>query len=266
MSLVVAVSEAWTSLKRRAREEVLLAQGVSRLDRSTAEPPPGLSSRPDGICAVGGDLGTDRLIVAFCNGAYPSIRPGRPLVWMAPDPRYVVDLARARVSRNALHTLVRSRFDVTLDRAFDDVIAASTGGAEASFLNAFLRLHRMGYAHSVECWSGEKLVAGSYGLAIGAAFFSVRAFSSVDGAGEVASAALHERLREWSFSFVDYQTPARHPTQLGQEPWARSHFLVRLAEAVTLPARKGRWAMEGHSPLSDGVLAVVGDSRRETGA
>ncbi len=265
--MVSAASEAWTSFRRQMREEVLISQGVPRLDRSTAEPPPSQTSRSDGVCAVGGDMGTDRLLMAFSSGSYPCAFPGRPLLWLAPDPRCVVDLVRGRVSRRAIHALVRSQFEVTLDRAFEEVLGTSAGGTDAAFLNAMLRLHRMGHAHSVECWSGGRRIAGIYGVALGASFLVVHTYSTVDGAAEVAAAVLHERLREWRFSFVDYQTPDRHPLQLGQEPWARPYFLVRLAEAVTLPARVGRWTIEGRSPLADPVLhTAAADNRFETGA
>ena len=263
--IVSAASEAWASFKRRVREEVLISQGVPRLDPSIADPPLSLTSRSDGVTAVGGDLGTDRLLMAYASGTFPCARAGSPLVWLAPDRRQVVDLSRARLPRHAIHALVRSRFDVTVDRAFEDVLGASALETDASFLNAMLRLHRMGHAHSVECWSGGRRVAGLHGIALGAAFFTVDLHSFVDGAAEVAAATLHERLREWGFSFVDYQTPERQPLQLGQEPWARTYFLVRVAEAVTLPARRGRWTIDGSSPLLEVRRAAAG-ARLETGA
>jgi leucyl/phenylalanyl-tRNA--protein transferase len=109
-------------------------------------------------------------------------------------------------------------------------------------LEAYLRLHQLGFAHSVETWSGDELAGGLYGVSLGAAFFGESMFHRRSDASKVALVTLVRQLAQWSFRFVDCQVHTTHLRSLGAEDWPRESFLRALAEAIARPTRRGSWA------------------------
>ncbi len=191
---------------------------------------------PDGLLAVGGDLSTERILEAYRHGIFPWYSEAQPILWWSPDPRTVLFPAALKVSRSLRKTLNRQRFRVTLDTAFNDVIAACAEPRARSvgtwitrdMTNAYSTLHTQGFAHSVECWREQRLVGGLYGLAIGQVFFGESMFSREPDASKVAFCHLVRQLGAWNFGLIDCQVYSRHLASLGAGEIPRSEFVRRL--------------------------------------
>ncbi|MCI0468551.1 MAG: leucyl/phenylalanyl-tRNA--protein transferase, partial [Nitrospirae bacterium] len=110
-----------------------------------------------------------------------------------------------------------------------------------AMVNAYIELHKAGYAHSVESWIGGELAGGLYGISIGKAFFGESMFYRESGASKAAFVGLVQRLTEWDFSLIDCQMPTQHLINLGAKEIPRREFLELLREAVKFPTKKGRW-------------------------
>jgi leucyl/phenylalanyl-tRNA--protein transferase len=160
---------------------------------------------PDGLLAVGGDLSPERLLAAYRRGIFPWYEAGQPILWWSPDPRAVLLPDELKVS-TSLRKALRSRdVEVTLDRAFADVIsgcAAPRPRQRGTWLTpdmqrAYARLHELGYAHSVEVWEDGTLAGGLYGVALGRVFFGESMFSRLRDASKVALVHLVAETRAW---------------------------------------------------------------------
>jgi leucyl/phenylalanyl-tRNA---protein transferase len=205
---------------------------------------------PSGLLAVGGDLSSERLLEAYRLGIFPWYSGDEPILWWSPDPRLVLDLGDFKISRSLRKTLNKEIFDVTFDQAFGEVIRACAlvprDGQPGTWITddmqeAYVRLHKLGYAHSVESWFDGKLAGGLYGVSLGKAFFGESMFHRTADASKVALAALVERLKLWKFHFIDAQMPTAHLLRLGAKELPRRVFLKRLGEALRGPSKKGRW-------------------------
>lgn len=205
---------------------------------------------PSGLLAVGGDLSSERLLEAYRLGIFPWYSGDEPILWWSPDPRLVLDLGDFKISRSLRKTLNKEIFNVTFDRAFGDVIRACAlaprDGQRGTWITddmqeAYVRLHKLGYAHSVESWFDGKLAGGLYGVSLGKAFFGESMFHRTADASKVALAALVERLKLWKFHFIDAQMTTTHLLRLGAKELPRRVFLKRLSEALRGPSKKGRW-------------------------
>jgi len=209
--------------------------------------PPVTRASKEGLLAVGGDLGGARLLAAYRGGIFPWFGPGEPIMWWAPDPRMVLFPRNIHISRS-LHKLLRKKLlPVTVNRDFPSVIAACAaprrknsgdGGTwiTPAMQRAYQRLHRRGFAHSVEVWRDGVLAGGLYGVAIGRAFFGESMFSSGGGESKVALVHLARQLAAWDFAFIDCQLPSAHLAGMGAREIAREEFMRRLALAVRRPA------------------------------
>ena len=194
----------------------------------------------NGFVALGGDLSVPRLLLAYRSGIFPwSVNP---VTWWSPDPRGILELDQFHVSRSLARTLRKRVFRVTMNQAFRAVIqacAASGPGRGTSwitpeFVEAYVRLHESGHAHSVECWIGDQLVGGVYGVQAGGFFAGESMFHRVTDASKVALFALVERLRNHGFTLFDVQMVTPHTSQLGACSIPRDVFLDRLCNAVDL--------------------------------
>ncbi len=191
-----------------------------------------------GLVAVGGDLSVARLLEAYRSGVFPWT--ANPISWWSPDPRAIFELERVHVSRSLARTLRQEVFQVTMDAAFEAVIAGCAApGAwreetwiSAEFREAYTRLHLEGHAHSVECWSGGELAGGIYGVAVGGLFAGESMFHRRANASKVALVHLARRLRARDFTLFDIQMLTPITRQLGAVEMARTDYLERLAGAV----------------------------------
>jgi leucyl/phenylalanyl-tRNA--protein transferase len=204
---------------------------------------------PDGLLALGGDLSSERLLLAYRSGIFPWFGPDQPILWWSPDPRLVLFPEQLHISRSLARTLRRDRFTVTLDQDFDAVIkqcAAPRRGQAGTWITdtmraAYLRLHHEGHAHSVECWLDGELVGGLYGIAVGRIFFGESMFTLLPDASKVAFVRLVEQLRGWGYPLLDCQVHTRHLASLGACAIGRDEFIGLLNRYCDGPSGPSRW-------------------------
>jgi leucyl/phenylalanyl-tRNA---protein transferase len=187
--------------------------------------------------AAGGDLSPACLLAAYRLGLFPWTE--QPVTWWSPDPRGVLELDRLHVSRSLRRTLRRRTFTATVDKAFPEVVAScaaehTTGGTwiTPAFLAAYTELHRLGHAHSVECWREGRLVGGIYGVSVGGVFSGESMFHREDDASKAALWHLVQLLRGAGYAFLDVQMVTDATRRLGAEEIPRASFLVRLHREV----------------------------------
>ena len=213
---------------------------VFTLSKRLSFPPPHLAIK-EGLLAVGGDLSTERLLLAYRCGIFPWYGPGEPILWWSPDPRLVLYPDELRISRSLRRIIRKNIFHITFDGAFDKVIQACAEAKRSSgegtwiteeMKKAYFGLHRQGYAHSVEAWQDGQLVGGLYGIGIGRAFFGESMFSRVSNASKVAFVALVENLKRLTFVLIDCQVKTDHLMRFGAREVRRKHFLEQVEKAV----------------------------------
>jgi|SRR5437870_3289076 len=192
----------------------------------------------NGLVALGGDLRPERLLYAYRSGVFPWYNEGEPICWWSPDPRAIFELDGLRVSRRLARTLRSGPYRVTVDRDFAGVIrGCAERGEEGTWIipemiGAYERLHRLGYAHSVEVWCGTDLAGGLYGVAVGGLFAGESMFSRQRDASKVALVDTVERLRGQGFQLFDIQLLTEHTARLGAVEISRKQYLARLRRAL----------------------------------
>jgi len=224
------------------------------LDPDPQAPFPPIDSalrEPEGLLAMGGDLSPARLLNAYRHGIFPWFSQGEPILWWSPDPRMVFRTDGVRLSSRFRRRLRGSQWLVRADTAFTDVITACARtprrGGRGTWITlamcaAYVELHRLGHAHSVEVFDGPRLVGGIYGVAIGRMFFGESMFSAETGGSKVALAALAHRLHGWGWPLIDAQVENAHLVSLGAETWPRPVFLRHVAALTMLAEPPGHWA------------------------
>lgn len=207
---------------------------------------------PDGLLAMGGDLSPPRLLNAYAAGVFPWYSEGQPLLWWSPHPRTVFRTDGVRLSSRFRRSLRNSPWTVRADTAFGQVIDACASiprrdqpgtWITPAMRAAYVHLHHLGHAHSIEVNDGGRLVGGLYGVAIGRMFFGESMFSAESGGSKVALAGLCHRLREWGWPLLDAQVGNPHLRSLGAEAWPRERFLQALAPLVAAPGSAGDWSV-----------------------
>jgi len=224
---------------------------VYRLTETVAFPDP-READPSGLLAVGGDLEPTRLLVAYASGIFPWYDEP-PILWFSPEPRAALRPAELHVPRRLRRTLRSGRFELRLDTAFREVVAACAGARRSDsggtwitpeMASAYTRLHELGFAHSAEAWRDGELVGGTYGVSVGSAFAAESMFHRERDAGNVALVALIEQLAAWQFTLFDAQLPTDHLARFGISGWSRDGYLASLAEAIESETRRGIWRFE----------------------
>lgn len=215
-------------------------------------PDPGRAlRRPEGLLAFGGDLSPARLLNAYRQGVFPWFSDGQPILWWSPDPRMVFRTDGVHLSSRFRRTLRRSEWRLRADTAFADVIgecaARPRPGQQGTWItpamrSAYIDMHRLGHAHSVEVFDGMRLVGGIYGIAVGRMFFGESMFSAEPGGSKVALAGLACGMRQWGWPLIDAQVDHPHLRKLGGQAMARADFLAEVAMLVASPAAPaGSW-------------------------
>ncbi|NET33598.1 MAG: leucyl/phenylalanyl-tRNA--protein transferase [Cyanothece sp. SIO1E1] len=215
-------------------------------------PHPSLAD-PSGVLALGGDLRPERLLLAYQNGIFPWFNPGEEIMWWSPDPRFVLFPDELKVSRSMRPYFNQQKFSLTYDQAFPEVmqscqtvdrLAQGQLGTwiTESMLEAYIHLHELGYAHSVEVWDGEELVGGLYGVALGKVFFGESMFSRRSNASKFGFISLVRRLKEEGYTLIDCQQETRHLGSLGARSIARGQFLEHLERNKRVETDRGSWA------------------------
>ena len=204
---------------------------------------------PDGLLAAGGDLSPQRLLAAYRRGIFPWYSRGQPILWWCPDPRAILLPAQLRVSRSLAKSIRNRGFETRIDTAFREVIRncgspeLRPGGTWLSpeMRAAYLRLHKLGYAHSIETWHGDRLVGGLYGVALGRVFFGESMFSIERDASKVALKRLCEELLARGYRMIDCQMATPHLLSLGAQLIPRPLFIGMLSAHVGDQPTVDRW-------------------------
>ncbi|GAP67024.1 leucyl/phenylalanyl-tRNA--protein transferase [Mizugakiibacter sediminis] len=218
--------------------------------RPDAFPDPQQALRePNGLLAAGGDLSPQRLLHAYARGIFPWYGEGEPILWWSPDPRCVFRTDGVHVSRRLARFLRGSRWTLSADAEFEAVVGAC-GAPRArqsgtwitrSMHAAYVRLHALGHAHSVEVWDGGALVGGIYGVAVGRMFCGESMFSRADNGSKAALLALCRALHGWGFPLLDAQVTNPHLLRLGAIEMPRAEYLEALSRLAAMPGETGHW-------------------------
>lgn len=203
--------------------------------------PPAANAMKEGLLAIGGDLSVERLLAAYRAGIFPW--SADPITWWSPDPRAIIELDRVHVGRTLARVLRQGAFTVTEDRCFRRVIEACASVPRAGdatwitpeIVEAYVRLHEAGWAHSLEVWQGDQLAGGIYGVAIGRFFAGESMFHHVSNASKVALVELLGRLRARGFRLFDTQMLTETTRSVGGVEVPRSEYLERLRRALAEP-------------------------------
>lgn len=189
------------------------------------------------LLAIGGDLRPERLLEAYSKGIFPWYDETTPILWWSPDPRAIIEFDRFHVSRRLRRTIRSRKFSTTENRDFERVIRECGRRREGTWITpemitAYCRLHRLGYAHSVETWLEGRLVGGVYGVAVGGLFAAESMFHRVSDASKVALVALVERLQKRGYVLLDIQIISPHTARMGAIEIPRREYLRRLRRAI----------------------------------
>ncbi|QHI37152.1 Leucyl/phenylalanyl-tRNA--protein transferase [Kordia antarctica] len=199
--------------------------------------PPIEETSPEGILAFGGDLKPERLLLAYKNGIFPWYSHDEPIIWWSPDPRMILFPEDLKVSKSMKQLLRRETFKVTYNTAFERVIQACAiiqrPGQDDTWITtemeeAYIQLHKMGYATSVEVWRDEKLVGGVYGIDLGHVFCGESMFSLESNASKYGFIHLVEKLKTTGCQLIDCQMHTNHLASLGAYEVPREVFLSYL--------------------------------------
>lgn len=230
---------------------------IMRLPELCADPqapfptPDQALAEPDGLLAFGGDLSPERLLNAYRSGIFPWYSEGEPILWWSPSQRAVFRTDAINVPTRLRRSLRASNWVVRMDTAFARVIAACATAPRAgdagtwitpAMQSAYIALHRLGHAHSVEVFDGTRLVGGLYGLAVGRMFCGESMYSAESGASTVALLALAQHLHGRGWPLIDAQVPNAHTRRLGVETWERSDYLQAIARLRDCDEPPGSWA------------------------
>lgn len=202
------------------------------LSEETLDFPPVSLANDDGLLAIGGNLSPERLIKAYQNGIFPWFNEGDPILWWSPNPRMVLFPNQLRISKSMHKLLKNETFKVTYNQCFRQVITrcaiAKRKGQNQTWIlpemiNAYCKLHQLGFAHSVEVWQENQLVGGLYGIKIGAVFCGESMFSLVSNASKYGFISFVKNNP--NIQLIDCQVYSEHLESLGGKEISRNDFL-----------------------------------------
>ena len=202
--------------------------------------PPVELSEPDGLLAMGGDLSTERLLLAYRSGIFPWFDGDTPL-WWSPDPRFVLFPENLKVSKSMKQLLKHNAFSFTVNKAFAAVIdnckTSPRKGQDGTWITtdvkaAYIQLHQLGFAHSAEAWLNGELVGGCYGIRLGRVFCGESMFSKVSNASKYAFISYVDVLRKENVALIDCQVRTPHLESLGAEMIDREKFIGLLKNLI----------------------------------
>ncbi len=189
----------------------------------------------EGLLAIGGDLSSERLIYAYSKGIFPWFDDDEPILWWSPDPRFVLFPTDLKVSKSMSKIMKKERFKITYDKAFKEVITACSikkrPGQKGTWISkgmieAYINLHKLGHAKSVEVWEGDNLVGGLYGIEVNKNIFCGESmFADVSNASKAGFIAL---VKDSNYKLIDCQLHTKHLESLGAKYISRVEFLKYL--------------------------------------
>jgi leucyl/phenylalanyl-tRNA--protein transferase len=204
--------------------------------------PPVEQAEPDGLLAMGGDLSTERLLLAYRSGIFPWYEEDT-ILWWCPDPRFVLFPGELKISKSIKPLLNRNEFDFSVNKDFKQVIhnckKTKRTGQDGTWITnevekAFCKLHELGHAHSAEVWKDGELAGGLYGIKIGEVFFGESMFSKVSNASRYAFIKYVLQLKDEGIELIDCQVYTEYLESLGARMIDRNDFIQRLGELITL--------------------------------
>ncbi len=221
--------------------------------RSTHPSFPPLASalvEPNGLLAAGGQLDPEWILTAYRRGIFPWYSEGDPILWWSPDPRMVLRPEAIHIRRSLAKKLRNAEYEVRCDTAFGETVAACAAPRDQDggtwivpeMQAAYLALHELGWAHSVETWIDGTLAGGLYGVAIGRVFYGESMFARRTDASKIALAHLARDLERRKFAAIDCQMVTTHLASMGASPMPRSKFELMLAASIDDAATPERWA------------------------
>lgn len=194
----------------------------------------------EGLLAIGGDLSPERLLLAYKNGIFPWFNEGSPILWWSPDPRMVLFPEEVKISKSMKQLIKKKPFRITWNTRFKEVLhQCSTIDRKdqdgtwitADMKKAYMQLHKMGVAKSLEVWEDDKLVGGLYGIDLGQVFCGESMFSKVSNASKYAFIHLAQVLNEKGYQLIDCQVYNSHLASLGAREISRNKFMDLLGDA-----------------------------------
>lgn len=193
---------------------------------------------PNGLLAVGGDLTPQRLVEAYYQGIFPWFNEDDPILWWSPDPRATFTPKTHALSKSMLKFMKKCSWRFTINQAFTDVIHACSAPRKtqqgtwisSDIQQAYIQLHQLGKAHSIEVWDKDELVGGLYGIAVGSVFCGESMFHTKTNASKVAFAVLNQHLVKHGFKLIDAQIMNPHLENLGAIELPRYDFLSQLKQ------------------------------------
>ena len=203
--------------------------------------PPVEMASPEGIVAVGGDLSPERLVLAYNSGIFPWFEDDEPILWWSPPQRMVINPQDYKIAKSLRNILNRKIFKITFNKNFSEVIkhcqTIKRKGQKGTWITdsmyeAYLKLHNLGIAKSVEVWQQDKLVGGLYGVDLGKVFCGESMFSLVPNASKVAFVSLIEKLKQENFLLLDCQVHNNHLEKLGAFEITRENYLKILKSSL----------------------------------
>jgi leucyl/phenylalanyl-tRNA--protein transferase len=230
--------------------------GLAWLVQDNYDFPPLSMASPDGLLAAGGDLSCGRLLRAYSQGIFPWFNQDDPILWWSPDPRMVLYTAEVKISKSLKRTLKQTPYQITFDQAFSDVMHAcamprqdnpnleDSTWIHPEMITAYNELHQQGHAHSVECWDGDKLVGGLYGIAIGRIFFGESMFSLARDSSKIALVTLCQHLSHWEMPLIDCQLHSNHLASMGANEIDRADFISDITQLCALPSTNSVWEVQ----------------------
>ncbi|TAG52223.1 MAG: leucyl/phenylalanyl-tRNA--protein transferase [Cytophagales bacterium] len=191
------------------------------------------NSEPDGLLAFGGDLSSERLLLAYKSGIFPWYNAHEPILWWSPNPRFVLFPNDLKISKTTQQLLNQNKFKVTINQCFKDVMFACgqifRPGQDSTWitddmLKSYQNLHNLGFAHSIEVWQNNNLVGGLYGIKIGTIFFGESMFSLVSNSSKIGFITLIKNELLGKISLIDCQVHTNHLESLGAKMISRIDF------------------------------------------
>jgi leucyl/phenylalanyl-tRNA--protein transferase len=222
---------------------------VYKLPEEPVFPRPDLAEE-DGLLAIGGDLSTGRLLNAYASGIFPWYSKGQPILWWSPDPRMVLFPKNFIRHKNLRRTVDKNVYTWSFDQHFKQVVEQCSRvkrkGQAGTWItdemkDAYVHLHKLGFAHSVETYDQGKLAGGLYGVSLGSVFFGESMFHLKTDASKVALWHLVDFSIQRGIKLIDVQQDTTHLKSLGAETISREKFLVLLRQNLRTETLQGNW-------------------------
>lgn len=204
----------------------------------------------DGLVGLSKDLSPERMLAGYEQGIFPWFQQQGYFFWFSPDPRMVMRPEDLHIQKSLKPYLNQKKYNVSFDKAFKKVMTACAAvprpdqestWISPEFIEAYYKMHLLGYAHSVEVWDGESLIGGLYGMSLGHVFFGESMFSLAPNASKIGFIKLAQWLGRKHFKLIDCQVYTRHLARLGARNVSRNDFLIQLENALRAETRIGKW-------------------------